>query len=159
MDRRDFGQHIAALTLGVAGAAGLDLDRLIALLPQSAPTGTRRVGVADVEIIEHLTAGFRSQDFAGGAELVREAAVAQVHTVLPLLGAQLAAELRPRMLLAAAELATQAGWLSFVVNQHEAARRLWMIALSLARKADHPHSTDLTVYLLADMTLQAVDLV
>ncbi|MGH3929786.1 MAG: helix-turn-helix domain-containing protein [Pseudonocardiaceae bacterium] len=156
--RRDFGQHIAALTLAVAGVAGLDLDRLFALLPQPEPTDTRRIGVADVEVIEELTAGFRRQDFAGGSAVAREIAVAQVHATLPLLGAQIDPDLRPRLLLAAADLAAQAGWMSFVANQHEAARRLWMIGIHLARGAEHPQSTDLTVYLLGDMALQAVHL-
>ncbi|MGH3916749.1 MAG: hypothetical protein ACRDTC_25540, partial [Pseudonocardiaceae bacterium] len=63
MDRRDFGVHIAGLTLGIAGAAGLDLDRLLALLPPAELAETRQIGVADVEVIEQLTAGFRHQDF------------------------------------------------------------------------------------------------
>ncbi|MGH3938108.1 MAG: helix-turn-helix domain-containing protein [Pseudonocardiaceae bacterium] len=156
--RRDFGQHIAALTLAVAGLTGLDLDRLLALLPQAEPTDTRRVGVADVEVIEQLTAGFRRQDFAGGSAVAREIAVTQVHAALPLLGAHIDPELRPRLLLATADLAAQAGWMSFGANRHEDARRLWMIGLHLARGAEHPQSTDLTVYLLADLALQAVHL-
>lgn len=160
VDRRDFGQHIAALTLGVVGAAGLDLDldRLLALLPEAEPTGTRQVGAADIEVIEQLTAEYRRQDFAGGGELVCTAAVAYVHEVLPLLGAEIDPDLRPRLVLAVADLATEAGWLSFLANRHEAARRLWIIGLELARAANHPQGTDLTVYLLADMTLQAVQL-
>ncbi|MGH3930479.1 MAG: helix-turn-helix domain-containing protein [Pseudonocardiaceae bacterium] len=158
VDRRDFGGHVAGLVLGVAAAAGLDLDRLFALLPQAEPTGTRQIGVADVEVLEQLTAMFRSQDFAGRSGLARDAAVAQVQAALPLLGAQIAEELRPRLRLAVAELAAQAGWMGFVANQHEAARRLWIIGLNLARAADHPQATDLTVYLLADMALQAVHL-
>lgn len=39
--RRDFAEHVAALTLGLTGVAGLDIDRLTGLLPQAAPTGTR----------------------------------------------------------------------------------------------------------------------
>jgi len=158
VDRRNFGQHIAGLVLGVAAAAGLDADRLIALLPQAEPTGTRRVGAADVEVIEQLTASFRRQDFAYGSGLVCDAALAQVNAVLPLLNAQIPDELRPRLLLATADLATQAGWMSFTVNQHDSARRLWMIAIEVARDADHPRGTDLTVYLLADLALQAVHL-
>ena len=50
--------------------------------------------------------------------------------------------MRPRLYLATARLATQAGWMSFQVNQHEAARRLWMIALDVARDAEHPLGTD-----------------
>ncbi|MGH3912380.1 MAG: helix-turn-helix domain-containing protein [Pseudonocardiaceae bacterium] len=158
VERRDFGGHVAGLVLGIAGAAGLDTGRLLALLPQAEPTGTRRIGVNDVEVIEKATATFRQQDYAHGSGLIRDAAIAQVQVVLPLLDARVAEELRPRLLLAAADLATQAGWMSFIVNQHEAARRLWMIALELARDCGHPQSTDLTVYLLADMALQAVHL-
>ncbi|MGH3832720.1 MAG: hypothetical protein ACRDRS_20160, partial [Pseudonocardiaceae bacterium] len=44
------------------------------------------------------------------------------------------------------------------VAQHDAARRLWLIGLDLARAAEHPQAGDLTVYLLADMALQAVRL-
>lgn len=156
VDRRDFGQHIAGLTLGIAGAAGLDTDRLFALLPQAEPTGTRHIGETDVAVIEQITAAFRQQDFAHGSGLVRDAAVAQLRAVLPLLDAQVTPEVRPRLLLAAADLATQAGWMSFTVKHDDAARRLWMIALDLARDTDHPRSTDLTVYLLSDMALQAV---
>ncbi|MGQ0779369.1 MAG: hypothetical protein ACT4NY_33970, partial [Pseudonocardiales bacterium] len=158
VDRRDFGQNAAGLILGVAGVAGLDLEQLLALLPQAEPTGTRQVGVADVEVLEFLTATFRRQDFAGSSEVARDSAVAQVQTALPLLGAQIDPELRPRLLLAVADLAAQAGWMSFVANQHEAARRLWMIGLNLTRAADHPQGTDLTVYLLGDLALQAVHL-
>ncbi len=43
--------------------------------------------------------------------------------------------------------------LSFEVNQHDAARRLWMIALDIARAADHPLGTDQTVFVLYDMAL------
>ncbi len=56
MDRRDFFQHVTALTVGVTGAAGLDIDRLIALLPHADPTGTRHLSAADVAAIEQATA-------------------------------------------------------------------------------------------------------
>ncbi|MGH3871103.1 MAG: helix-turn-helix domain-containing protein [Pseudonocardiaceae bacterium] len=158
VDRRDFVQHVAALTLGAAGVAGLDVDRLTALLPHADPTGTRHVGASDVAVIEQATAAFVSQDFATGAGPIRDLAVAQLRSVLPLLGAQMAPEVRPGLYLATARLATQAGWLSFEVNQHDAARRLWMIALDVAREADHPQGSDLIVFVLYDMALQAVDL-
>jgi transcriptional regulator with XRE-family HTH domain len=158
VDRRDFGQHIAAAVLGIAGATGLDTDRLLALLPPAEPTGTRHIGAADVEIIEQLTTGFMRQDFAHGSGLIRDAAIAQLHTVLPLLQAQVSPEVRPRLMLATAYLALMAGYMSFECNQHEAARRLWMIGLDLARNTDHPQADDLTVYLLYDMALQSAQL-
>jgi transcriptional regulator with XRE-family HTH domain len=158
MDRRDFVQHVATVALGATAAAGLDIDRLIALLPHTDPTGIRHVGGSDVEVIEQATAAFVHQDFATGAGPVRELAVAQLRATLPLLGAQIPPEMRPRLYLATARLATQAGWMSFEVHQHEAARQLWVIALNVARDADHPLGTDHTVFVLYDMALQAVHL-
>ncbi|MGH3829732.1 MAG: hypothetical protein ACRDRS_04655 [Pseudonocardiaceae bacterium] len=73
------------LTLG-AGAAGLDIDRLVALLPQAEPTGTRRVGAADVVAIERATEAFSAQDFASGAGPIVDVAVGQLRSTLPLLG-------------------------------------------------------------------------
>ena len=158
VDRRDFVQHIAALTLGTAGATGLDIDRLTALLPHADPTGTRHIGAADVETIEQATAAFERQDFTTGAGPIRDVAVAHLRSVLSLLDAQATPGVRPRLLVATAHLAMQAGWMSFEVNQHDAARRLWMIALNVARDAEHPLGADQTVYLLYDMALQAVHL-
>jgi hypothetical protein len=155
MDRRDFVQHAAALALGVTGVAGLDIDRLTALLPHADPTGTRHVGASDVEVIEQATAAFVRQDYATGGGPIRDVAVAQLRSVLPLLGAQMTPEVRPRLYLATAHLALTAGWMRFDVNQHDAARRLWMIGLDVARSADHPQGRDLTVYLLHDLALQA----
>jgi transcriptional regulator with XRE-family HTH domain len=158
MDRRDFVQHIAALTLSVTGVAGLDIDRLTALLPHADPTGTRRVGIADVETIEQATAAFVRQDFAYGGGIARDTAVAHLRATLPLLNAKVTPEVKPQLYLATARLATQAGWMSFEVNQHDAARRLWMIALNVGRAADHPFGTDQTVFVLYDLALQAVHL-
>ncbi|MCA1670796.1 MAG: hypothetical protein LC799_00855 [Actinobacteria bacterium] len=158
MDRRDFGQHVAGLVLGIAGATGLDTGRLLALLPQSEPTGARHIGAADVEFIEQTTAAFARQDFAHGSGLSRDAAVEQVRAVLPLLNAQVDSELRPRLMLATAQLAMMAGWMSFECTQQDAARRLWMIGLDLARHSEHPRGADLSAFLLYDMALQAVHL-
>ncbi|MGH3831670.1 MAG: hypothetical protein ACRDRS_14685 [Pseudonocardiaceae bacterium] len=158
MERRDFVEYVAGLTLGAAGVAGLDVDRLAALLPQAQRTGTRRVGTADVEAIEQLTDTFVSQDFAGRSGLVSDAAVAQLRATLPLLGAQAAPEVVPRLRLATARLATQAGWLSFDVTQDETARRLWMIGLDIARDTGHPLGADQAAFLLYDMALQSVHL-
>lgn len=63
-----------------------------------------------------------------------------------------------RLMVATGSLAMQAGWMNFECKQHEAARRLWMIGLDLARHADHSWGTDLTLYLLYDMAQQAVHL-
>jgi transcriptional regulator with XRE-family HTH domain len=157
VERRDFIQHIGALTLG-AGGAGLDLDRLLALLPHAEPTGTRHLGAADVEAIEQASTTFERQDFAQGSGLTRDVAVAHLHAMLPLLGAQMTSEVRPRLLIAIAELACVAGWQCFDVNQHDDARRLWTVGVNIARSAEHHLSADLTAFLLFDMATQAVRL-
>ncbi|MGH3722493.1 MAG: hypothetical protein ACRDRI_27405 [Pseudonocardiaceae bacterium] len=155
--RRNFVEHVAGLTL-VSAATGLDIDRLTALLPHAEPTGTRHVGAADVEVIEQATAAFIRQNHATGAGPVRDLAVTQLRSVLPLLGAQMTPEVRPRLMLATAHLATQTGYMSFDVNQHDAARRLWLIALHISRATEDPRGSDLTVFVLYDMALQAVAL-
>ncbi|MBV9140341.1 MAG: helix-turn-helix transcriptional regulator [Pseudonocardiales bacterium] len=154
VDRRDAMEQVAALSVG----AGLPLDRLIALFPSTEPTGTRHLGAADVEAIEQATAAFTHQDFAEGSGRVRDTAIAQLYATLPLRGAQVSDELRPRLMIATAWLAMQAGWMSFDVKHHDAARRLWLIGLGLARDSEHPLGSDLTVYLIYDMALQAVHL-
>ncbi|MGH3816032.1 MAG: helix-turn-helix domain-containing protein [Pseudonocardiaceae bacterium] len=157
VDRRDFVQHVAGLTLGL-GAAGVDVERLMSLLPRGEPTGTRHIAAADVETVEQVTAAFRRQDFAHGSGLTCHAAVAQLRSVLPLLNAQASPDVRSRLMLATARLAMMTGWMNFDANQQDAARRLWMIGLDIARDADHPLGSDLTAYLLFDMALQAVHL-
>ncbi len=158
VDRRDFVQQVATLALGATGIAALDIDRLSALLPHADPTGTRHVGASDVTVIEQATEAYVRQDFATGAGPIRDLALAQLRAVLPLLDAQTTPEVQPRLYLATARLAMQAGWMSFQVDQHEAARRLWMIGLDIARATDAPQAGDLTVYLLYDMAIQAVAL-
>jgi transcriptional regulator with XRE-family HTH domain len=161
MERRDFVQHAAGLALGIASTAGLVIGRVLALLPQAEPTGTRHVGASDIDVIEELTASFARQDFAHGSGPIRDGAVAQLSTVLPLLDAQASAEVRSRLLVATARLAMMTGWMSFQVRRHADARQLWLVGLEVARDArdaGHPLGSDLTAYLLFDMALQAVHL-
>jgi hypothetical protein len=114
--------QVRALALGATGMAALDIDRLIALLPHADPAGACQVGASDVDVIEQATAAFASQDFATEAGPVRDVAVAQLRAVLSLLDAQMTAEVRPRLHLATARLAIQAGWISFECGQYDAAR-------------------------------------
>lgn len=158
MDRRDFVGHVAAAALGVTASAGLDVDRLLGLLPHDEPAGTRRVGHADVDVIEGATEAYQSQDFATGGALARGAAVSQLRAALPLLNAQMPDEVRQRMHVATGHLALIAGWISFEANDHDAARRLWMVGLDVTRETDDPLGADLAAYTLSDLALQAVHL-
>lgn len=157
VDRRDFFSAVTAITLGV----GLhpELARLEALLPvRSDPPTPHRIGAADVEAIQETTAAFRLSDYRHGGGLSRAAAVAQLGYVLQLQDAQCTDPVRAHLLLATADLAMAAAWMTYDVEQHEAARRLWMIALDTARRADHARSADLTVILLLDLAHQALHL-
>ena len=155
VDRRDFINTVMALTLGVG--AHPELERLETLLPAGGDhTDVRRVGDGDVDVIEAVTAAFRAQDFQYGGGVSRAAAVAQLRAMLPLQDVSCSDAVRGRLLVALADLAKTAAWMTFDVEDHDAARRLWMIALDTARRAEHPRSTDLTVTVLLNMTNQAV---
>ncbi len=156
--RRDFSWVVAGLVLGL-GVDALDIDRLNALLPTgAAASAPARIGAADVEVIEQATARLRLSDFSSGGGLCRPAAVTKLRSVLPLLDTASTAAVRERLLVATAELGMVAAWASYDVERHNDARRLWMIALSVAREAEHPDAADLTANLLMDMANQALHL-
>ncbi len=156
--RRDFSGVVAGIVLGL-GVDTLDLDRLAALLPTDPDASpVARVGTADVAAIEQATALFRRWDYRRGGGLARSAAVAQLRSVLPLLDTASTPAVRERLLVATADLGMAAAFASYDVERHDEARRVWMIALNVAREAQHPHAADLTANLLMDMTNQALHL-
>lgn len=157
VERRDFIQHVAGLALGF-GAAGIDVDRLRSLLPQAEPAGFRGVGLSDVAAIEEATAALHKLSSLHGGAYPRAAAIAQLRSTLPLLDSASSNAVRSRLLVAAGNLAMQAGWMSHDVEQHDAARRLWLVGLELARETDDPRGPDLTVSMLMDMAAQAITL-
>jgi transcriptional regulator with XRE-family HTH domain len=158
VDRRDFITLVTAATLG--SNLHPELARLGSVLPgRLAPVTRPRIGEADVEAIESITDGFRRWDLAHGGGLCRSAALAQLHQVRTLKDAVCSPEVRTRLLVATAELSSMAGWLTYDVEDHDAARRLWTFALDMARRGeDHPRSTDLTISILLDMAHQALHL-
>ncbi|MGI9003154.1 MAG: helix-turn-helix domain-containing protein [Pseudonocardia sp.] len=155
--RRDFVTVVSGTTLGL-GTAPLDLDRLAALLPHTGVEPPGRIGAADVAAIEQVTAALRSCDFSRGGGLFRDAAVAQLRSVLTLRNQECASPVRARLLVAAADLGLLGGWMNYDSELHADARRLWVLALELARQAEHPAAVDLTVDLLLRMTHQALHL-
>jgi len=157
--RRDFS-WAAAGTLLELSVDTLDLDRLAALLPASPATTTTttaaRIGAADVEAIEQATAVLRRWDYSRGSGLCRPVAVAQLRSVLPLLGAASTTDVRERLLVATADLGTAAAWASYDAGYHDDARRLFMLALSVAQQGAHPRVAELTACLLVGMANQAL---
>src|ERR671932_322968 len=134
-----------------------DLDEVAALLAhaaevavgmQSGPAALRwtapreagtpipeRVGVRDVEQLEAITVALRGLDSGQGGGACREAVVAQSRWVHHLLHADAADDVRRRLVLAAADLDNLAGWTSFDVGLHSAARGHFARALPQARRA------------------------
>lgn len=156
--RRDFSRAVAGIVLGM-GADALDGDRLDALLPSGPATSTTtRIGSADVEAIEQATAALRRSDFSCGGGLCRPVAVAKLRSVLALHHATATSAVRERLMVATADLGMVAAWTSYDAERHDDARRLWMIALSVAQQAEHPRAADLTADLLLDMAHQALHL-
>jgi transcriptional regulator with XRE-family HTH domain len=157
LERRDFLGTVTAITLGVGLSP--DLDRLAALLPDPADTpAPGSIGAADVAAIRQTTTAFRTADHRYGGGLSRAAAVAQLGYVLRLQDSRCSDQVRTDLRLATADLAGMAAWMTYDVNQHDAARRLWMIALDSAQQADHPRGADLTVMTLLKVAHQALHL-
>ncbi|WP_248811960.1 helix-turn-helix domain-containing protein [Frankia sp. AgPm24] len=158
LERRDFLALVTAATLG--SNLHPELSRLGSLLPGDiTPASRPRIGAADVDVIEAITDGFRRADFAHGGGLYRAAAVTQLHQVRRLEDSSCTPQVRDRLLIALADLASMAGWMAYDVDDHDAARRLWTYALDTARRADdHPRAPDLTVDLLLDLAHQALHL-
>lgn len=158
MERRDFITLVTAAALG--SHLHPELERLGGLLPGRLEPVTRpHIGSGDVDAIEAITDGFRRWDLAHGGGLCRTAALTQLHQVRALEGAVCAFDVRTRLWIATAELASMAGWLAYDIEEHDSARKLWTYALQTAYCGeDHPRSTDLTVSILLDIAHQSLHL-
>ncbi len=154
----DLWQTVTALTLGM-GQEDFDLERLDRLIPcLDADELLREVGAADVDAIERTSDALRRCDFTHGGGLTRPAAIAQLRSVLRLRKVAATPAIRARLDIAVADLAMLAAWCSYDVEQHDQARRLWMVALELCRHTDHPRAVDLAVTILLDMAHQSLHL-
>jgi transcriptional regulator with XRE-family HTH domain len=158
LHRRDFISLVTAATVG--SNLHPELARLEALLPSHTEPVTRpRIGAADVDAVESITDAFRRSGSAHGGGLCRAAAIAQLHQVRRLEDATCSEDVRLGLRLATADLAMMAAYVSYDVEEHDSARRLWTFALDTARRAeDHPRSTDLAVNVLLDIADQALHL-
>lgn len=158
VERRDFLALVTAATVG--SSLHPELDRLGMFLPEQAePATRRRIGVADIDAIEAITDSFRRSEYAHGGGLCYTAAVAHLHQVRLLDDSLCSSEVRARLLVATAELASRAGWMAYDIDDHDSARRLWTYALDTAHRAeDHPRAPDFAVSVLLDMAHQALHL-
>ncbi|MEV6071277.1 helix-turn-helix transcriptional regulator [Nocardia sp. NPDC052001] len=162
VERRDF---LGLTTAAVLGASlRPELERLGHRLPgQFTPVIRKRIGSADIRGVEAITDGFRRSDLAYGAGLCHAAALTELHQICALENADCSSNIRTRMYIATAELATMTAWLAYdsatSVEGHNHARALWIYALRTTYKGkDHPRSTDMSVSILLDMAHQSLHL-
>ncbi|WP_158886372.1 tetratricopeptide repeat protein [Amycolatopsis anabasis] len=93
-----------------------------------------RVGLADVERVETLTAGLRAVDYQYGGGCCRDSVVALLAWGHQLLAADCSGAVRKRLCVAVADLHNLAGWASFDTGMVDAARRHFDYALELAKE-------------------------
>ncbi len=153
LSRRGFFATVAALSLGPD--PGLDIDRLTRLLPTDPGTDQpRQIGTADIEALQRLTDHLRQDAARRGGGTLRAGAEGQLKHVLTLRDATRSDSLRSLLGLAIADFASVTGWMAYDTEDHDAARRLWLIALASARDTDHPLTADITACVYLDLAHQ-----
>lgn len=159
LTRRGFMSTLAVIALGT-GAMPPEIERLEAILPSpESPDLPSHLGEGDIAAIEAMTESFRRWDYERGAGLARQAAVAQLRSVLALKSVSCPEPLKLRLQMATADLASITAWICYDCEKHQAAQKWWVIALSAARAAaEHPRSMDLRVGVLLDMAHQSLHL-
>ncbi len=125
--------HAANVTMG---AAVHDVARWWQPVESDRSPVPDRVGIADVENIEHVTATMRVLDYRFGGGACRDAVVAQVIWAQRLLTADRGQDVEHRLHQALADLHNLAGWTSFDVGLYSAARSHFARALEQARYAE-----------------------
>ena len=156
LQRRDFVGAVTAIALGVSGSQPLH-DRLSALVPEADVEPPGRIGMADVERIEATTAAFRDWDNRWGGGLSVAAVVGQLQWLIATSKRAVVASeaIQRRLLVATADLANLGAWINYDVEQHDEARRLWMLALDASREAGN---IDLVSDILRELAHQALHL-
>jgi transcriptional regulator with XRE-family HTH domain len=124
--------HAAEVTMGVSDRDAV--DRWVAGAEAVTPVPSR-IGRADIEQIEHITAVLRAADYLHGGGACREAAAAQTRWVTRLLDVPAADDTTRRLHLTLADLHNLAGWTSLDVALYSAARGHFAQALVHARVA------------------------
>ena len=153
LERRDFMAAVAATAFGPGG--GALLPGSASGFPDVSSSLPSRVGLHDVQRIEATTRAFRDWDHLYGGGLSRAAVVAQFRHVLGMHEASVTPAVRVALHHATAELGSLAAWMTYDVEEHRAARQLWMLALRAAREAD---DADLLAEVLTRMAHQALHL-
>lgn len=144
--------HAANATIGVEApdttAFWRPIDKHVAPAPS-------RIGTSDVAHVEALTDAMRMVDHLHGGGAVRDAMAAQVRWSQQLLTAEMADNVRTRLLVALSDLHGRAGWTSFDLGMYSVARTHFARALDLARAGDDWSLTTDVLYKMARLHLHA----
>jgi tetratricopeptide (TPR) repeat protein len=138
-------KHAAGVTMG---ASAEEVTRWWQPVEREATPAPLRIGLADVEKIEAITAAMRILDYRHGGGACRDAVVAQARWAQQLLDAEHSPALALRLHVALADLHNLAGWVSFDVGLYTAARRHFARALE---QAQHGSDTSLVADVLYRM--------
>ncbi len=131
VERRRLLAHAAAVTVG---AVAFDINHWQALATADTLLPAR-LGAAEAEQVEALTAALRGMDYQHGGGICRELAVSQLDRARQLLTVPCDEGLQRRLQLAVADLHNLVGWTNFDVGAHGAAQEHFTQALELARHA------------------------
>ncbi|MET8142519.1 helix-turn-helix transcriptional regulator [Sphaerisporangium sp. NPDC005288] len=124
--------HAAQVTIGAAVACADDWRRPLARVDTPTPG---RIGDAEVDQVESVTRSLRALDYRYGGGVCRDAVVAQLTWSQALLRASCSERVGRRLHRALADQHNLAGWTSFDVGLHGAARRHLARALEQAKHA------------------------
>jgi hypothetical protein len=114
-----------------------------------------RIGMSDVAHLEAVTDMMRRVDYAHGGGACRDAIAAQARWSDQLLTAEMADDVRTRLLVALADLHGLVGWTSFDLGMLSSARAHTARALDLARAGDDWGLTTDILFTMARLHLHA----
>jgi hypothetical protein len=151
--------HAAEVTMGVSEPGA---DRPWQTHGDAETPAPSRVGRADIEHIEQVTAALRAVDYLHGGGACREAAAAQTRWVTRLLDVPSPDDVTQRLHLTLADLHNLSGWTSLDVGLDSSARSHFAQALVHARTAGQASLVSIILYrtgrlhLHRSMTIEAL---
>lgn len=135
-EREEVRQLLSQAANVTMGTAVHDVARWWQPVEWQTVTVPKRIGLSDVAHVEALSALIATIDSRHGGGACREAVAAQTRWAQRLLTASSSDETRARLHVALADMHHLAGWTSFDVGMHSAARRHFSRALEQAKHVE-----------------------
>ena len=131
--RRKFLTRAAEITMGAA-VLGQPAQAWAASATRT--PAPQRIGMTDVRQVETATKALRALDYQYGGGFCRDAVIAQLSWGKQLIGAGASDRVKNRLYVALVDLHSLAGWTSFDIGLHDAARNHFGYALQLAKQGE-----------------------